>query len=162
LGVNDFEYVVGKIYRERPMNVNLNFIQTNRNRKMIMIIALMLIISLCLVFGQIFLKFAFNESAYKLNINTLFSLEIVPLFFSKFFIASIFFFIVGVGLWVYVISQDIELSLVYPLISFSYIIMAVLASFFLKEDLTLQKISGIVLICMGITILMWGYKMPLR
>ena len=129
---------------------------------MIMIIALMLIISLCLVFGQIFLKFAFNESAYKLNINTLFSLEIVPLFFSKFFIASIFFFIVGVGLWVYVISQDIELSLVYPLISFSYIIMAVLASFFLKEDLTLQKISGIVLICMGITILMWGYKMPLR
>ena len=144
------------------MIVNLNIIQTKRDRKMIMIIALMLIISLCLVFGQIFLKLTFNESAYKFNINTLFSFEIVPLIFSKFFIASIFFFIVGMCLWLYVLSQDIELSLVYPLISFSYIIMAIFASYLLKEELTLQKISGIIFICMGIIILMWGYKIPLR
>lgn len=144
------------------MIVNLNCIQTNGDRKMIMIIALMLIISLCLVFGQIFLKFAFNESAYKLNINTLLSSEIGSLIFTKYFIASISFFIIGMCLWLYVISQDIELSLVYPLISFSYIIMALLANFFLGEELTLQKISGIVLICVGITILMWGYKIPLQ
>jgi drug/metabolite transporter (DMT)-like permease len=144
------------------MNVNLNFLQTIGDRKMIVIITLMLIISLCLVFGQVFLKFAFNESAYKLNVNTLFSLKILSLLFSKFFIASIFFFIVGVCLWFYVISQNIELSVVYPLISFSYIIMALLASFFLKEELTFQKISGIIIICIGITILTWGYKFPLR
>ena len=144
------------------MNVNLNFLQTIGDRKMIVIITLMLIISLCLVFGQVFLKFAFNESAYKLNVNTLFSLKILSLLFSKFFIASIFFFIVGVCLWFHVISQNIELSVVYPLISFSYIIMALLASFFLKEELTFQKISGIIIICIGITILTWGYKFPLR
>ncbi len=129
---------------------------------MIMIIVIMLIISLCLVFGQIFLKFAFNEYGEVLSINSISSLEIVPLFFSKFFIASVFFFITGVGLWFYVISQDIELSLVYPLISFSYILMALLAGYFLKEELTLQKISGIIIICLGITILMWGNKFPLR
>jgi len=153
---------VEKIYRERPLIVNMNSIQTKRDHKMIIIIALMLIISVCLVFGQIFLKFAFNESAYVFNVNTFLSGEIVPVFFSKFFIASIFFFITGVGLWFYVISQDIELSLIYPLISFSYIIMALLANFFLREELTPQKISGIILICIGITILMWGSKFSLR
>ena len=129
---------------------------------MILIIALMLIISVCLVFGQILLKFAFNGSGYKLNITTILSSEIVPVFFSKFFIASIIFFITGVGLWFYVISQDIELSLVYPMISFSYIIMALAASFLLNEELTIQKIFGIIIICLGITILMWGSKLPLQ
>jgi len=73
-----------------------------------------------------------------------------------------FFFVSGVALWFYVISQEIELSIVYPLISFSYIIMALLACVFLKEEMTYQKISGIILICIGIVILMWGSKIPLR
>jgi drug/metabolite transporter (DMT)-like permease len=122
----------------------------------------MLIISFCLVFGQILLKFAFNESGFKFSISNLISGDIITLLVSKYFIASVFFFITAAGLWFYVISQNIELSLVYPLISISYIIMAIFASYLLKEELTLQKISGIIIICVGITILMWGYKIPLR
>ena len=70
---------------------------------------------------------------------------------------------VFVGLAIYVISTIIylaalsrgELSIVFPLISISYIIAAVLAVFFLNEKITWVRWAGIITIVVGVFLVVW-------
>ena len=46
-----------------------------------------------------------------------------------------------------------ELSYAYPMVSFSYVIVAIAAAVFFKEAITVNKVLGIAAIVMGVFIL---------
>jgi len=54
--------------------------------------------------------------------------------------------------WLYVLSS-LELSKAYPLVSLGYIATLLLGYFFLNEAITIQKISGIIAIMLGVYLL---------
>ena len=129
---------------------------------MLKVISIVFVISFCLAFGQILLKMSFEKNDFNFGFTNLNFQQINKTFFSSYFLSAIIILIIAVILWFFVISENVQLSLIYPLLSISYIIMAVLAYFLLGEELSLQKIVGICIVCIGITIIMWGYKFPLR
>lgn len=55
-------------------------------------------------------------------------------------------------LWIKVLTKS-ELSYAYPMVSFSYVIVAIAAAIFFKEAITINKIFGIAAIVMGVFIL---------
>jgi len=67
------------------------------------------------------------------------------------------------GLLIYVISTIIylaalsrgELSILYPIISISYVITAVLAVLFLNEKITITRWIGIITIVVGVFLVVW-------
>ncbi len=59
---------------------------------------------------------------------------------------------VSIITWMVVLSK-VNVSLAYPFLSIGYIITAILAYFILNEPLTLQKMIGIAVICLGVIIL---------
>lgn len=67
-------------------------------------------------------------------------------------LGGMFFFGVSSLLWIKVLTRS-ELSLVYPLVSLSYILVAVLSFLLLKEQFTVQKILGIAVIIIGVIVL---------
>ncbi|MDH4263861.1 MAG: EamA family transporter [Spirochaetia bacterium] len=114
---------------------------------MVKTITIMILVSLFLVAGQINLKTAVTLFNDGLNFST-----VQSFFYSgKFWIAIAF---TGTGglLWLYVISYE-KLSVAYPLISFSYIFMAIWAYYKLEEPLTSAKIAGILTIMVGVVLL---------
>lgn len=120
---------------------------------MVRTIASMLVISAFLVTSQVFLKTAILKLKEYITVSS-FLQHLWLLFFSKYFWgASICMLISGI-LWLYVI-REAEISLVYPLISFSYILMAIVSRYFFDERITLHKTLGIAIICIGIVILFW-------
>ncbi len=62
---------------------------------------------------------------------------------------------VSIITWMVVLSR-VNVSLAYPFLSVGYIITAVLAYFILNEPLTLQKMIGIAVICLGVIILTYS------
>ena len=67
-------------------------------------------------------------------------------------IFGMFFFGLSSLLWIKVLTR-MELSRAYPLVSISYIIVAVLSFVILREHFTMQKILGIVVIITGVIVL---------
>jgi len=57
-------------------------------------------------------------------------------------------------LWLVIISQW-ELSYAYPLVALGYVLVIIYGNLFLNEQLNLAKISAMILILAGITILGW-------
>lgn len=55
-------------------------------------------------------------------------------------------------LWIKVLTKA-ELSYAYPMVSFSYVIVAIAAAIFFKEAITVNKVLGIAAIVMGVFIL---------
>ena len=55
-------------------------------------------------------------------------------------------------LWIKVLTKA-ELSFAYPLVSFSYVIVAIAAAIFFKEAITVNKVLGIAAIVIGVFIL---------
>ena len=70
---------------------------------------------------------------------------------------------VFVGLSIYVISTVIylaalsrgDMNVIYPIISISYIVAAVLSVFFLNEKMTLMRWAGVFTIVVGVVMIVW-------
>jgi drug/metabolite transporter (DMT)-like permease len=75
--------------------------------------------------------------------------KIIPMFMNPF----VFFGFVSFGIssvfWLVVLSR-FEISLVYPMVSIAYILVAFFSWIFFKENLSLIRISGIVAIMIGV------------
>ncbi len=56
--------------------------------------------------------------------------------------------------------RDGELSLLYPVISLTYIWVIFISVLFLHEPLTVWKLAGVTLICLGVAFLGMGGKKP--
>jgi multidrug transporter EmrE-like cation transporter len=58
-------------------------------------------------------------------------------------------YIISVVVWLLVLSR-VEVSFAYPLLSVGYIVNAVAGYYLFQENLSLTRISGIMIICVGV------------
>ena len=67
-------------------------------------------------------------------------------------VVGIFLFVMSMVIWLFVLSK-MELSRAYPMVSISYVLVALLARFMLGEHLGLSRVLGIVVILIGVVII---------
>lgn len=68
---------------------------------------------------------------------------------NPFVLAGIFAYIVSVLVWLLVLSR-VEVSFAYPLLSVGYIVNAVAGYYLFQENLSLTRITGILIIVAGV------------
>jgi len=66
-----------------------------------------------------------------------------------FILAGLVCYVVSVVVWLLVLSR-VEVSFAYPLLSVGYIVNAVAGYYLFQEDLSLMRITGILIICVGV------------
>jgi multidrug transporter EmrE-like cation transporter len=64
-------------------------------------------------------------------------------------IAGLASYVLSVGLWLVVLSR-VEVSVAYPMVSLGYVITVLLARFLFNEDVTLQRLLGVLVIIFGV------------
>lgn len=69
--------------------------------------------------------------------------------FNPFVLIGLCCYVFSVIVWILVLSR-VEVSIAYPMVSLGYIINAVAAYYLLGESLTLTRISGVVVILVGV------------
>lgn len=100
--------------------------------------------------GQFLLKVGVNSiGGFSLGRNWVTS--IVRTIFEIHIFCGIILFVSSMMLWLVVISKT-ELSKMYPIVSISYALVALLSHFFLKESLPPLRIAGIAVILVGVVL----------
>ena len=117
-------------------------------KKMLGIIGLIIINVIMGSFGQIYMKMGLKETG-GLNLNDILSIKLFQTVFDKYVFLGISLYILSAVLWLVVLSQG-DVSMVYPLISISYIVTAVLAKFYFNEQIGILRWLGILLILGGV------------
>lgn len=110
-------------------------------------VALMTLLSAFLVAGQIAFKKAVSGFGGGLSAAALLHFALQPLLW-----AAVLCIGAGTVVWGYVLSYE-SLSRVYPLVSISYVLMAIVGHLWLGEPLTVVKVLGTALIVAGIAVL---------
>ena len=75
--------------------------------------------------------------------------KIIPIFLNPYVFVGLACFGASAVLWLVILSR-LELSLVYPMVSVAYILVALASWFFFKENVTLLRWLGILVIVMGV------------
>ncbi len=75
--------------------------------------------------------------------------------FSPWVFAGLTMFVISMASHLFVLSK-VDLSFAYPFLSLAYVIVAVVAWLFFKEDLGAYKIAGIAFICLGTILIAQG------
>jgi len=104
------------------------------------------------VIGQLLMKMGMNTLA-PLNFKNSIFKEGLRIFSNKYVIFGIITYVAGTFLWLYVLSK-MELSISYPMLSISYILIAFFSWLFIGEPITITKIIGIALIGSGVFFLL--------
>lgn len=71
---------------------------------------------------------------------------------NPFILLGLFCYVVSVVVWLLVLSR-VPVSYAYPMLSLGYIVNAVAAHYWFREELTLSKITGILIIICGVYLL---------
>ena len=66
-----------------------------------------------------------------------------------FVLGGLFCYVVSVVVWLLVLSR-VEVSFAYPLLSVGYIVNAVAGYYLFQENLSMMRITGILIICAGV------------
>jgi len=66
-----------------------------------------------------------------------------------FVLGGLLCYVVSVAVWLLVLSR-VEVSFAYPLLSVGYIVNAVAGYYLFQENLSLTRITGILIICVGV------------
>lgn len=66
--------------------------------------------------------------------------------------SGLIFYVISFVVWLMVLSR-VEVSYAYPFLSIGYIIAAFVGYFYFGESMTLNKIGGIIIICLGVFLL---------
>jgi multidrug transporter EmrE-like cation transporter len=79
--------------------------------------------------------------------------NIVPIGFmvagNLFVLSGLVCYVISVAVWLLVLSR-VEVSFAYPLLSVGYIVNAVAGYYLFQENLSLTRITGILIICVGV------------
>ncbi|MBN2058210.1 MAG: EamA family transporter [Candidatus Saganbacteria bacterium] len=75
--------------------------------------------------------------------------KIIPMFLNPYVFVGLACFGASAVTWLVVLSR-MELSLVYPMVSVAYVIVALVSWIFFKENLTLVRWLGILVIMVGV------------
>lgn len=102
--------------------------------------------------GQVILKSGADKiGSLSLSASSLFS-DLLRIIKTPQILSGMVFFGLSSLLWIKVLTRS-ELSLVYPMVSLSYILVAILSFLLFKEQFTMQKILGIAVIITGVVVL---------
>lgn len=63
--------------------------------------------------------------------------------------AAMFCYAISILMWMAVLSK-VEVSFAYPFLSVGYVVAALVGYYFFEESLTLTRIAGIIVICIGV------------
>jgi len=66
-----------------------------------------------------------------------------------FVLSGLLCYVISVAVWLLVLSR-VEVSFAYPLLSIGYIVNAVAGYYLFQENLSVTRITGIVIICAGV------------
>lgn len=99
--------------------------------------------------GQLLMKKAMKSVGL---INAINFRLILRIMLNPLIIAGLFLYAIALFLWLIVLSK-LELSYAAPLYSISYIFIAILSFIFLKESVTILRILGILIICLGVFVI---------
>jgi len=66
-----------------------------------------------------------------------------------FVLGGLFCYVISVAVWLLVLSR-VEVSFAYPLLSVGYIVNAVAGYYLFQENLSITRITGILIICVGV------------
>ena len=117
---------------------------TTFDQMMLKTIFLMIIVSTFLVAGQLVLSKTLIHFAEGLTFGAL-----LQFLLDKYLWAAVVLVGTASAVWLYVLSFQ-SISIAYPLVSLSYVIMIVAAYFFKGEPITYSKILGVLFIGIGI------------
>jgi multidrug transporter EmrE-like cation transporter len=99
--------------------------------------------------GQILLKTGMSKIGY---ISIKYS-DIIQYaqkaFVSPYILVGILSYMLSMILWLIILSR-VELSFAYPMVSAGYIIIIVFSYFILHENISLLRLIGVIMVCMGI------------
>lgn len=110
------------------------------------------LVAICIVFGavgQILMKSGMSQIGQigdlgkLINPSTVFSI-----FTNAYVIGGLLLYAIASFLWLGALST-LDVSLMYPLLSLAYVVAAILGLIFLKEDITLLRWVGIVVVIGG-------------
>lgn len=77
------------------------------------------------------------------------------LLLSPWFLSGMACYAISICVWMLVLGRA-EVSLAYPLLSIGYVITAIIGYAFLGEQVTIHRILGIAIICVGIVVISRG------
>jgi len=66
-----------------------------------------------------------------------------------FILSGLLCYIISVVVWLLVLSR-VEVSFAYPLLSVGYIVNAVAGYYLFQENLSISRLTGIIIICIGV------------
>ncbi|MDE1822943.1 MAG: EamA family transporter [Candidatus Micrarchaeota archaeon] len=98
-------------------------------------------------------QYLFKRSVPKFNFRTR---EILGLAKSGRLLAGVFVYFVGLALYLYALGSG-ELSFVYPLFSSTFIFIALISVFVLRERMGIARLSGMALVLIGILLISSTY-----
>nr|MDD3719890.1 EamA family transporter [Candidatus Gracilibacteria bacterium] len=114
---------------------------------------LLFITLIATVGGQIILKFGQKTLYFPKNLSYNEILNfITQSIFNKFTISSVLFTSIGIITWLMII-QRMKLSIAYPFMSLSYVIVFLVSYFIFKESIFFNQIIGLFLIIIGVIFL---------
>lgn len=120
----------------------------NRRRAMFALI-LVLICIFGAAMGQIAMKSGMSQVGEISSVSQLFNAgTLSSIFTNPRVLAGIFCYAVSAILWLGALST-LDVSLMYPLLSLAYVITAIVAFIFLKENITLLRWMGILMMVIG-------------
>ena len=102
---------------------------------------------LFLTVGQTLLKLTMNKTG-GLSISNLYY-DFIKIFLHPLFIAGIAMYFVSGLLWLYILSK-MEFSVVFPLVSLSYVFALFIGYYIFNESISLNKCFGIIFILIGV------------
>ena len=106
-------------------------------------------------FAQLFIRQGMLKlGKISMNINELYHM-IIQAIGNIYIWAGMMSYAVSILLWMVVLSK-VNVSLAYPFLSNGYIVTAVIAYFAFGEPITLQKVAGIAIICLGVVVLTYS------
>jgi multidrug transporter EmrE-like cation transporter len=114
-----------------------------------MIYILLLIGVVLNAFASLFIKAGMNKlGAFSFDVPSLFHMGF-KVALSPFFLLGLSCYVISLMIWVLVLSR-LPVSVAYPMVSIGYVINAFLAYLWLGEDLSLMRVVGIMIICIGV------------
>jgi len=113
--------------------------------------SILILVLLCVILGVV-AQLAMKRGMIivgNVGLKDIFSEKIFSIIFQRYVFIGVVLYVLAALVWLVVLSQA-ELSFVYPLISMGYILTAVFSWFLFKENLTIFRFLGILLICGGV------------
>lgn len=111
-----------------------------------------ILVSICILFsaaGQIMMKFGMGQVGEITTVRQLFNFGTVfSMLTNPYVVAGILCFASMIVLWLAAMST-LDISRIYPITSLVYIVIAIAALIFLKEDISLLRWGGILLVMGG-------------